>query len=194
MVCMFQIKHRQHALEHAVCVAPIPQLVLHHTDQGYICPERASSCSWRIDNYLSDVWSLPIYLQYDSVLLPWSTVVTTTATTTTTTTTTPTITTSTSTSTTTTATTTSTTTTTINTLLLGAHTPNEGDGWMMHDINVKAYQTHETNTLPITDYMTNEEEHQALRRYYDILKDRSLYKMLGDRWSTFRQRRSSREH
>ena len=39
------IQPRQHALEHAVCVAPIPQRELGHTDQGYICPERASSCS-----------------------------------------------------------------------------------------------------------------------------------------------------
>ena len=33
------------ALEHAVRVAPIAQRELDHTDQGYICPERVSSCS-----------------------------------------------------------------------------------------------------------------------------------------------------
>ena len=43
-VCMLQIQPRQHAIEHAVCVAPIPQRELDHTDQGYICPGRASSC------------------------------------------------------------------------------------------------------------------------------------------------------
>ena len=44
-VCILQIQPRQHALEHAACVAPIPQRELDHTDQGYICPERATSCS-----------------------------------------------------------------------------------------------------------------------------------------------------
>ena len=44
-VCILQIQPRQHALEHAVCVTPIPQRELHHTDQEYICPERASACS-----------------------------------------------------------------------------------------------------------------------------------------------------
>ena len=44
-VCILQIQPRQHAVEHAVCVAPIPQRELDHTDQGYICPARASSCS-----------------------------------------------------------------------------------------------------------------------------------------------------
>ena len=36
---------RQHAQEHAVCVAAIPQRELDHTDQGFLCPETASSCS-----------------------------------------------------------------------------------------------------------------------------------------------------
>ena len=58
-------------------------------------------------------------------------------------------------------------------LTLGAHAPNEGEGWMMHAINVKTYYTHETNTLPMTDQMTKEEEHQAVRRYLDMLKDSS---------------------
>ena len=50
---------------------------------------------------------------------------------------------------------------------LGAHSPSEGDGWMMPDISVKAYYTHEANTLSI-----KEKEHQAVRsRYLDILKD-----------------------
>ena len=30
---------------HAVCVAPMPQRELDHTDEGYMRPERASSCS-----------------------------------------------------------------------------------------------------------------------------------------------------
>ena len=69
-IFILHIQPRQHALEHAVCVAPIPQRELDHTDQGYICPERASSCSGNrcperainiiaravgIDNNLSDV-------------------------------------------------------------------------------------------------------------------------------------------
>ena len=65
---------------------------------------------------------------------------------------------------------------------------------MTHDIKVKAYSTHETYTLPMTNHMTKGKEHQAVRRYLDILKDRSLYKMCGDRWPSFRQRRSTREH
>ena len=44
-VYILQIQPRQHALEHAVCLAPTPQRVLDHADQGYICPERDSSCS-----------------------------------------------------------------------------------------------------------------------------------------------------
>ena len=48
---------------------------------------------------------------------------------------------------------------------------------MMHETNVKAYFSDETNTLPMTDHMTKEKEHQAVRRYLDIVKDRSRYKM-----------------
>ena len=33
-VCTLQIQLRQHALEHAIYVAPIPQRQLDHTDQG----------------------------------------------------------------------------------------------------------------------------------------------------------------
>ena len=44
-VCILLIHPRQHALEHAICVARIPQRELDHIDQGYICPEGASSCS-----------------------------------------------------------------------------------------------------------------------------------------------------
>ena len=35
---------------------------------------------------------------------------------------------------------------------------------MIHDINVKAYYTHKTNTFPMTDHMTKEKEHQAVCR------------------------------
>ena len=48
-VCILQIQPRQHALEHAACVAPIPQRELHHTDQGFICPERAIARAVGID-------------------------------------------------------------------------------------------------------------------------------------------------
>ena len=82
----------------------------------------------------------------------------------------------------------------LNSPTLGAHALNEREGWMMHDIKAKAYGSHETNTLPMTNHMTREKEHQAVRRYLDILKDRSRYKMWGDRWPSFRQRRSTREH
>ena len=47
----------------------------------------------------------------------------------------------------------------------------------MHDINVKIYCTHETSTLPMTDHMNYEKEHQAVRRLLEILKDRSRYKV-----------------
>ena len=46
----------------------------------------------------------------------------------------------------------------------------------MHDINVKTYRTHETKTLPLTDHMTNEKEHQAVRRLLEAVKDGSLAK------------------
>ena len=62
----------------------------------------------------------------------------------------------------------------------------------MHDTNVKTYCTHETNTLPMTDHMIKDKEHQAVRRYLDILKDRNRYKIWGGRWPSFRQRRSTR--
>ena len=42
----------------------------------------------------------------------------------------------------------------------------------MHGINVKTYYGHETNTLPMTDHMTKETEHQAVRRYLVVVKDR----------------------
>ena len=38
---LLQVQPRQHALEHAVYVAPTPQRELDHTDQGYICPEKS---------------------------------------------------------------------------------------------------------------------------------------------------------
>ena len=85
-VCTLQIQPRQYALEHAVCVAPIPQRELDHTDQGYICPERLARAVG-IDTYLSDVRNLPIYLQYDSTTITYYSVTTTTITTTATTTT-----------------------------------------------------------------------------------------------------------
>ena len=57
---------------------------------------------------------------------------------------------------------------------------------MTHDTNVKVYYTHETNTSLITDHMTTEKDHQAARKYLDILKDGSRYKMWVDRWPSFR--------
>ena len=77
---------------------------------------------------------------------------------------------------------------------LGAHAPNEGEVWMMHDIKVKAYCTHEKCILPMTNYVAKEKDHPAVRRYLDILKDRSRHKMWGDRWPSFRHQWSTREH
>ena len=54
-VCILQTQPRQHALEHAVCVASIPQRELDHKDQGYICPEKELDRAVGIDHYLSDV-------------------------------------------------------------------------------------------------------------------------------------------
>ena len=58
---------------------------------------------------------------------------------------------------------------------------NEGGERIIDDINVKAYCTHETNTLPMTDHMTYEKEHHAVRRLLEILKDGSRYKVWGNR-------------
>ena len=81
----------------------------------------------------------------------------------------------------------------LNSPTLGAHAPNEGEGWMMHDIKAKAYCTHEANTLPMTNHMARR---RSTKRYVDIvisLKYRSRYRMWRDRWPSFRQRRSTRE-
>ena len=40
-LCILQNQPTQHALEHAVCVALIPQREVDHTDQRFICPERS---------------------------------------------------------------------------------------------------------------------------------------------------------
>ena len=47
----------------------------------------------------------------------------------------------------------------------------------MHGVKAKTYYTHETRTLSMTDHMTYENEHKAVRRLLEILKDRSWYKV-----------------
>ena len=54
-VCILQIQPRQHALEHAVCVALIPQRELDHTDQGDVSALQELARAVGIDNYLFDV-------------------------------------------------------------------------------------------------------------------------------------------
>ena len=50
----------------------------------------------------------------------------------------------------------------------------------MHGIKAKTYCTHETRTLSMTDHMTYENEHQAVRRLLEILKDRSWLQSVGE--------------
>ena len=45
---------------------------------------------------------------------------------------------------------------------------------MIHDIKVNTYNTHSTDTLPMTDHMGKVKEHQAARRYLEVLNDYSL--------------------
>ena len=40
-----QIQPSKHALDRAMCLAPVPKRELGHVDQGYICSVRGSSCS-----------------------------------------------------------------------------------------------------------------------------------------------------
>lgn len=53
-------------------------------------------------------------------------------------------------------------------LTWGAVKSNEGKRWMVNDNNVMIYYTRGTSNLPIPDHITKK-EHQAVRRYLDIL-------------------------
>ena len=41
----------------------------------------------------------------------------------------------------------------------------------MHGINVKIYDIHDTNILPMTVHMITEKEHQSVHTYLDTLND-----------------------
>lgn len=50
----------------------------------------------------------------------------------------------------------------------------------MHGMNAETYCTQESNTLSMTDHMTNKEHHAACKRI-EIERDRSQCIMLGSR-------------
>lgn len=57
---------------------------------------------------------------------------------------------------------------------------------MKCDINDKTDLTHEIITLPMTDHMTNEKEHQAVRRHFQILGEKAGVKYKGIAGQAFR--------
>ena len=54
-VCILQIQPKQHALDNAVCVAPIPQRGLDHTQIRDVSALKELAHAVGIHNYLSDV-------------------------------------------------------------------------------------------------------------------------------------------